>query len=99
MAYKQRKSKDSQILVGLSNLSLSDRWKRLQDLTVKLQKGETSLEKKQSGKTERTKKREREILADEDGLIELRYRLQLEKTEYLALKKITPDHEEPAEAR
>jgi hypothetical protein len=95
MVYKQRNSKDSQILVGLSNLSLSDRWKRLRHLTVKLQKAEASLEKKQIAKSERTKKQAREILADEDGVIELRYRFKLEETEYLNLKAITPDYEEP----
>jgi hypothetical protein len=95
MVYKQRKSKDSQILVGLSNLSLSDRWKRLQDLARKLRRAEASLEKKRNAKSEKTKKQEREILADEDGVIELRYRFKLEEAEYLNLKAITPDYEEP----
>jgi hypothetical protein len=40
----------------------------------------------------RTKKQGRQLLADEDGIIELRIRLGLERSEYLVLKDITPDY-------
>jgi hypothetical protein len=95
MIYTPRSLQDSKILIELSDLSLSERWTRLQDLAFKLRRAEASLEKRLNAKSERTKKQEREILADEDGVIELKYRFKLEETEYLNLKAITPDYEEP----
>jgi hypothetical protein len=90
MKYKDRTPKDRQILVGLIKLSLPERFKRLQALMLKIQRLEQSIANKKSGSV--TRKQTRGILADEDGLIELKYRLTLERGEYLALKEITPDY-------
>lgn len=72
---------------------MPERFKRLQKLELKIQKTEELFAKKRSGS--QTKKQKRAILAAEDGLIELKCRLALERTEYLTRKAITPDFEEP----
>lgn len=94
--YKDRNAKDREILVGLVELSMPERFERLQRLELKIQKTEELLAKTRSGS--QTEKQKRAILAAEDGLIELKCRLALERTEYLARKAITPDFEEPAVA-
>jgi hypothetical protein len=94
--YKNRAAKDRKILVGLAELSMTERYKRLQKLEFEIQKMEKSLANKRSGS--RTKKQKRALLADEDGLIELKSRLALERSEYLTREEITPDFEEPAGA-
>ena len=92
--YKNRNAKDREILIGLVELSMPERFKRLQKLELEIKKMEESLANKRSGS--QTEKRKRAILADEDGLIELQCRLALERSEYLTRKAITPDFEEPA---
>jgi hypothetical protein len=94
MNYRDRYAKDREILVGLTKLSLPERFKRLQELTHKIETAEQSLANKRDGSS--TERQKREILADEDGLIELKCRLALERSEYLTVKEITPDYEEPA---
>jgi hypothetical protein len=93
MEYKGTNAQDRQILVGLKKLSLPERLKRLQELTPQIQKLEESIANKKIGSA--TQKQRRGILTDEDGLIELKRRLTLEKAEYLAIKEITPDYEGP----
>jgi hypothetical protein len=93
MPFQRRRAKDSGIIFDVAHLSLPKRWKRLQQLAKKLTETEAAFEKNRSVR-ERTKKQQRELLAQEDGIIELKYRLQLEKVEYLNLKMITPDFEE-----
>jgi hypothetical protein len=94
--YKERNAKDRQILVGLAKLSMPERYKRLQRLEFEIQKMEKSLANKRSGS--HTEKQKRAILADEDGLIELKCRLAVERSEYLTRKEITPDFDEPTGA-
>ena len=94
--YKDRIAKDRQILIGLAELSLGERFERLQNLKVEIQKMEESLANKRSDS--QTEQQKRAILADEDGLIELKCRFALERSEYLARKAITPDFREPAGA-
>jgi hypothetical protein len=94
--YKDRNAKNHKILVGLADLSLPERFKRLQKLKLEIQKMEDSLVNKRSGS--QTEKQKRAILADEDGLIELKCRLALERSEYLTRKEITPDFEEAPDA-
>jgi uncharacterized protein YyaL (SSP411 family) len=96
MVYKPRNAEDSKILVGLAELSLPERWKRLKDLEAKLQEARESLEKNRE-KKKKSQVEDRAILADENGVIELRCRLSLERSEYLSLKEITPDWEEPSD--
>ena len=55
---------------------------------------EELLAKKRSGS--QSEKQKRAIVADEDGLIELKCHLTLERSEYLTRRAITPDFEEPA---
>jgi hypothetical protein len=95
--YKDRKAQDRKILVGLVELSLSERFERLQKLKLQIQRMERSLANKRSGS--QTEKQKRAILAAEDGLIELKCRFALERSEYLTRKEITPDFEEPAGAK
>jgi hypothetical protein len=76
-------------------LLLPERFKRLQKLEMTLKTAEAAIEKK-AGNEARNKNQETQLLADEDGIIELRCRLALERAEYLALKEITPDYVEPA---
>jgi hypothetical protein len=97
MSYKDRNSKDRKIIVGISKLSLPERFRRVQELELALKNAEADVVEKTSNKA-RTKKQETQLLADEDGLIELRYRLSLEKAEYLALKEISPDFVEHSES-
>jgi len=94
--YEHRIAKDRQILIGLAELSLGERFERLQNLKVEIQKMEESLANKRSDS--QTEQQKRAILADEDGLIELKCRFALERSEYLARKAITPDFREPAGA-
>jgi hypothetical protein len=94
MNYKDRNAKDRKMLVRISQLSLPERFKRIQKLELALTDAEADFEQKQTVKS-RTKKQETQLMADEDGVIELRYRLVLERAEYLALKDITPDYLEP----
>jgi hypothetical protein len=94
MNYKDRNAKDGQILVGISKLSLSERFARIQKLESALKSAQAGVEKSANNKA-RTKKQETQLMADEDGIIELRCRLALERTEYLALKEISPDYVEP----
>jgi|ERR1700678_3547445 hypothetical protein len=94
MSYKNRNAKDRQILVGLSTLSLPERFKRIRKLEQALRDAEADFERKRAMKT-RTKTQDTQIIADEDGIVELRCRYVLERAEYLALKEITPDYVEP----
>ena len=93
--YKNRNAKDTQILVGLSNLSLPERFRRIRKLEQTLRDAEADFERKRVMKN-RTKKQETQLVADEDGIVELRCRYVLERAEYLALKEITPDYIEDA---
>jgi hypothetical protein len=95
MKYKDRNAKDRKILVGISSLSLPERYKRIRELELVLKTAEGFFEQKQAAKAG-TKKQETQLLADEDGIVELRCRLALERTEYLAQKEISPDYEESA---
>ena len=94
-SYLNSRSKDAKILLGISKLSLSERWKSIQELKAKLVKAEATLAKKRA-KTERTPKEDRGIVADEDGIFELKYRLKLEESEYKSQKAISPDFVEPS---
>jgi hypothetical protein len=94
MSYRDRNAKDRKILVGISQLSLPERFERIQKLEMALKNAEAGFGNKQTAKP-LTKKQEAQRIADEDGIIELRYRLVLERAEYLALKEITPDYVEP----
>ena len=85
-----RNAKDRNILVGIAKLSLPERYTRIQELEWALKNAEVEFQRKQAMK-KRTKQQERQLLADEDGIIELRDRLKLERAEYLNLKEITPD--------
>jgi hypothetical protein len=91
--YKNRNAKDRKILVGLAELSMTERFERLQNLELEIQEMEKRLANKRSGSE--TEKQKRAILADEDGLIELKCRFALERAEYLTRKEITPDYQEP----
>ena len=95
MDYKDRNAKDRKILVGISKLSLPERFKRIQQLELALTNAQADVEPKSSNQA-RDKKQDAQLMADEDGIIELRCRLALERTEYLALKEITPDYVEPS---
>lgn len=95
MDYKDRNAKDRKILVGISKLSLPERFKRIQQLELALTNAQADVEAKSSNQA-RDKKQDAQLMADEDGIIELRCRLALERTEYLALKEITPDYVEPS---
>jgi hypothetical protein len=95
--YKNRAAKDRKILVGLAELSMPERYKRLQKLEFEIQKMEKSLANKRNDC--QTEKQRRAVLAEEDGLIELKCRLALERSEYLTRKEITPDFEKPAGAK
>ena len=93
--YKNRNVKDREILVGLAELSMPERFKRLQKLGLEIQKMVKFLADKRT--CSETEKQRGAILAAQDGLIELKCRLALERAEYLTLKEITPDFkEEPA---
>jgi hypothetical protein len=94
MINNDRRAQERQILVGITKLSLPERFKRIQKLEMALKNAEADLEKKRAKKG-RTKKQETQLVADEDGLIEIRYRLTLERVEYLAHKEISPDYIEP----
>ena len=94
--YKNSRARDREILVGLAELSMPERFKRLQKLGLEIQKMEKFLANKRSGS--QTEKHKRAILAVQDGLIELKCRFALERSEYLTRKEITPDFEEPAGA-
>jgi hypothetical protein len=94
MKYRARNAKESTILVLISKLSLPERFKRIKRLELSLKNAETDLARKQTKKS-RTKKQATQRVADEDGIIELRYRLVLERAEYLAQKEISPDYVEP----
>jgi hypothetical protein len=91
MKYKNRNVKDRNILVGIAKLSLPERYKRIQELELGLKNAEADFQQKRAARR-RTKKQERQLLADEDGIIELRDRLKLERAEYLNLKEISPDY-------
>jgi hypothetical protein len=91
--YKNRNAKDRRILVGLAELSLPERFKRLQKLKLEIEKMEKFLANKRSDP--QTEQQKRAILADQDGLIELKCRFALERSQYLTRKEITPDFEEP----
>ena len=91
MKYKDRNAKDRSILVGISRLSLPERYKRIQELELALKNADADFQRKRAVK-KRTKQQERQLLADKDGTIELRDRLTLESAEYLALKEISPDY-------
>jgi tmRNA-binding protein len=86
-----RNAKDRNILVGIAKLSLPERYTRIQELEWALKNAEVEFQRKQAMK-KRTKQQERQLLADEDGIIELRDRLKLERAEYLNLKEISPDY-------
>jgi hypothetical protein len=73
MSYKDRTAKDRKILVGISKLSLPERFRRIHELELALKSAEADVVEKTSNKA-RTKKQETQLLADEDGIIELRYR-------------------------
>jgi hypothetical protein len=95
MKSKDRNANDRSILVGISRLSLPERYTRIQELEWALKNAEADFQRKRAVK-KRTKQQERQLLADEDGIIELRDRLKLERAEYLNLKEITPDYVEGA---
>jgi hypothetical protein len=95
MKYSDRNAKGRIILVGIATLSLPERYKRIQDLELALKNAEAAFQEKRAAKR-RTKQQERQLLADEDGIIELRDRLKLERAEYLNLKEISPDYIEGA---
>ena len=97
MKCSDKNSKDRSILVGISKLSLQVRYRRIQELELTLKNAEADLERNRALKG-RTKKQERQLLADEDGVVELRRQLTLERAEYLALKEISPDFVEGGEA-
>jgi hypothetical protein len=97
LQYKDRNAKDRKILIALSSLSLPERFKRVRELEEALKNAEEDFERKQAVKS-RTKKQGTQLVADEDGIIELRYRLSLERAEYWAQKEITPDYVEPVTA-
>jgi hypothetical protein len=92
--YKKRNAKDREILVGLAELSMTERFRRLRKLDLEIYKVEKVLANKRSAS--QTEEQKRSILAKEDGLIELKCRFALERAEYLTRKEITPDFEEPA---
>jgi hypothetical protein len=94
MKYQNRNAKDRQILVGISSFSLPERDHHLRELENALREAEVDFERKQK-KQGRTKRQEGQLLADQDGIIELRYRIDLERAEYLPQKEITPDYVEP----
>lgn len=100
MRYRDRNAKDRQILVGLSTLSLPERFKRVRELEQDLIIAQVDFDRKRAMKN-RTKAQETQLVADEDGIIELRCRLVLERAEYLTLKEITPDYVEspPSETK
>jgi hypothetical protein len=89
-----RKSKDSKILGGLKDLSLAERAAQMADLTKQIEQAEKALGKRRTSSVAMTQRKRVALLADEDGLIELKYRLRLERSEYLVQKSITPDYEE-----
>jgi hypothetical protein len=95
--YKNRNGKDRNILVGLAELSMPERYRRLQKLEFEIQKMGKSLAIREAVRV--PEKQKRAILADEDGLIELKCCLALERSEYLTSKEITPEFEEPAGAK
>jgi tmRNA-binding protein len=92
MKHKDRNAKDRSILVGVSRLSLPERYQRIQELELALKNAEAEFQRKRAVK--RRTKQQRQLLADEDGIIELRDRLKLERAEYLNLKVISPDYTE-----
>jgi hypothetical protein len=94
MNYKDRNAKDRQIMMAISSFSLPERYQHLRELEKALKDAEAEFERKQK-KQGRTKRQEGQLLADQDGIIELRYRIGLERAEYLAQKEITPDYVEP----
>jgi hypothetical protein len=94
MGYRDRNAKDRQILVGLSTLSLPERFKRVRELEQGLKTVQADFDRKRT-MVNRTKAQETQLVADEDGIIELRCRFVLERAEYLTLKEITPDFVEP----
>ncbi len=89
--FQSRRSKDAKILIGLKELPLAERAARVADLTQQIQHAERALEKKRASAAAMTQKKRVALLADEDGLMELKHRLALEKSEYLVQKSITPD--------
>jgi|ERR1700722_11892614 len=97
MKYSERNAKDRSILIGISKLSLPDRYRRIQELELALKNAQADLERKRALKS-RTKRQERQLLADEDEIVELRRQLTLERAEFLALKEISPDFVEGGEA-
>lgn len=94
--YLKSRHHDAKVLGGISKLTLPERFGSIQVLKAEVEKAEVALAQKQT-KSERTQKQERQIMADEDGLIELKHRLQLEEAEYRTMKSITPDFEEPSQ--
>jgi hypothetical protein len=77
--------------VGISQWSLPERFKQIQKLESELKKAEVKSKKNRSAKAW-TKQQERQLLADQDAIFELRHRLTLKRTEYLAQKEISPDY-------
>jgi hypothetical protein len=92
--YTDRDAKDRQIIMAISSLSLPERYQHLRELETAPREAEAEFERRQK-KQGRTQKQEAQLLADQDGIIELRYRIGLERAEYLAQKEITPDYVEP----
>lgn len=70
------------------------RFQRVRELERALKTAQAGFDSKKAAKTS-TKKQETQLVADEDGIIELRSRLVMERAEYLAQKEITPDYVEP----
>jgi tmRNA-binding protein len=95
MKYSDKNAKDRSILVGISKLSLQDRYRRVQELELALKNAQADLERKRALKS-RTNRQERQLLADEDEIVEFRRQLTLERAEYLTQKEITPDYIEGA---
>jgi hypothetical protein len=94
---KDRRREDSRIILGVAKLSLPKRWKRLQDLTKKLEQAEAALALNSNAAGVRNEATERAMRAEEKRVADLKLRLQLEKSEYQNLRTITPDYKEPHE--
>lgn len=95
--YRSRKSKDAKILGGLKDLSLAERAAQMEDLTRQIEVTEKALAKKRMSSVAMNQRKRVALLVEEDGLIELKHRLGLEKSEYLVQRSITPDYEDAAE--
>jgi hypothetical protein len=95
--YKGRKSKDAKILSALKDLSLAERAAQFTGLTKQIEVTEKALEKKRTPSADKTSRKRVALIAEKDGLIELKYRLGLERSKYLVQKSITPEQDDAIE--